>query len=194
MIATNPLLGPQWEPIGHVLIRLLEDVKRGRMFSVQTYIRRFSLSPYTSPFLQAIKVDGGRVQMELSGNLQLEPKLSEAEYVELEFYGWTRPEVTEAEYRESGGGSNPNFVRFYEPTDDPVDIAEFLLVTLVGVFDMVEDDFWGFSTKAKADYVEGLKKLSRLKWSEGNPNREIFALPGRHEDMCEPRQSAESSI
>ena len=27
MIATNPLLGPQWEPIGHVLIRLLEDAK-----------------------------------------------------------------------------------------------------------------------------------------------------------------------
>jgi hypothetical protein len=164
------------------------------MFSVQTYIRRFSLSPYTSPFLQAIKVYGGRVQMELSGNLQLEPKLSEAEYVELEFYGWMRPEVTEAEYRESGGGSNPNFVRFYEPTDDPVDIAEFLLVTLVGVFDMVEDDFWGFATKEKADYVEGLKKLSRLKYSEGNPDREIFALPGRHEDMCEPRQSSASSI
>jgi hypothetical protein len=192
MIATNPLLGPQWEPIGHVLIRLLEDVKRGQMFSVQTYIRRFSLSPYTSPFLQAIKVEGGKVQMELSGNLQLEPKLSEAEYAELEFYGWSRPEVTEAEYREQGGGTNPNFVRFYEPNDDPVDIAEFLLVTLVGVFDMVEVDFWGFSTRAKADYVEGLKKLSRLKWSEGNPDRVIFALPGRHEEMCEPRQSADN--
>lgn len=183
MISSNPLLGPQWEPIGHVLVRLLEDVRRGRMFSVQTYVRRFSLSPYDSPYLQAIK-EGGRVQMELSGNLQLNPNLSDEEYQQLAFYGWTLPEVTVEEYQAGGSEGNPNFVRFYEPTDDPVDIAEFLLTSLVGVCGMVEDDFWGF--EGSADRVESFRKLGRLKWSDGNPDRVIFAMPGKHLNMIEP--------
>lgn len=183
-ISSNPLLGPQWEPVSHVLIRLLEDVRRNHLFSVQTYIRRFSLSPYASPYLQAVKDDDGNVQMELSGNLQLNPTLSEDEYVQLEFYGWTRPEVTVEEYREGDGEGNPNFVRFYSPEDDPVNIAEFLLTSLVGVFGMQEDDFWGFPTRVTADRVHSFKKLDRLKVSDGNPNGEIFALPGRHTDLC----------
>lgn len=186
MISTNPLLGPQWEPIAHVLIRLLEDVRRGKLFSVQTYIRRCGLSPYDSPYLQAVFDDESGVQMELSGNLQVNPPLTEDEYQQLEFYGWKRPEVTPEEYQEGGGSGNPNFVRFYAATDDPVDIAEFLLTSLVGVFGMTEQDFWGVNSRSEADRIDKLRKLGRLLHSDGNPDRLIFALPGIHDDMCSP--------
>ena len=182
-VSDNPLLGPQWEPIGHVLMRLLEDVRAGHLFNVQTYVKRFSLSPYSSPYVQADVDDEGNVQLELSGNLQMNPPLSEDEYLQLEFYGWTRPEVTAEEFREEDADGNPNFVRFYALSDDPLEIAEFILTSLVGVFDMTEDDFWGFSNKHTSDRVDAFKKLHRLAQSDGNPAREIFALPGRRDDM-----------
>ncbi len=186
MISSNPLLGPQWEPVGHVLVRLLEDIRRGKMFSVQTYMKRFSLSPYDSPFIQAIQEEEfGRVQIELSANLQLNPPLSADEYRLLAFYGWTRPETGDYTYGFDDPEGNPNFVRFYDWGDDAVDIAEFLLTSLVGVCGMVEDDFWGFADADDADRVDALRKLGRLKVSEGNPDRVIFAMPGRHLELLE---------
>ena len=186
----NPLLGPDWEPVAQVLTRLVEDVRRGRMFSVQTYMLRFGLTPYDSPYLQAILDDDDRIQMEISGNLQVTPQLSEEEYQQLEFYGWTRPEVTPEEYSAGGSGGNPNFVRYFEKNADVVDIVEFILTTLVGVYGMIVDDFWGFDSAGQAARIAAMNKLARLKASSGNPDAVIFALPGRHDELCDEMPDA----
>ena len=44
-ISDNPLLGPEWQPLGHVLMRLIEDLRNGAHFSVQTYGRKYNMSP-----------------------------------------------------------------------------------------------------------------------------------------------------
>ena len=181
MITDNPFLGPTWEPFGQVCIALIEDLKRGHMFQVQSYGHTFGLSPDTSPFVQAICHDGS-IQLECSSNLQVEPPLTQSQYAELVFYGWEPPEVSVDEYRENHDG-NPNFCRYFDATVEASVIAEFILTTLVGVFGLTEEDFFGFSTKSVADKVDSLNKLGRLAYSSGNPDRVIFAMPGRHLDL-----------
>ncbi len=181
MISDNPLLGPQWEPLAHVIVKLLENMKRHDTFSAQTYGRKFGLSPDTSPYLQAIFDEEGNLQMEVSGNLQVRPELTKQQMQDLEFYGWEPPETVGGEF---GADGNPNFARYFEPNKDRLEIAEFILTTLVGVYGITEDDFWGF--ERKAELVASLKKLGRLKATEGNPNAVIFAMPGKHFDMVEP--------
>lgn len=185
MIAANPLLGPQWEPLGHVFVHLLERIRPGHHFNVQTYGRKFNLSPDTSPYLQAIRTDEGLLQMEVSGNLVVNPPLTELQQQELEFYGWNRPDSDPDEYSSSHEG-NPNFHRFFEPAVDNIEIAEFILTTLVGVFGITEDDFWGF--ESSADSVAKLKKLGRLAATAGNPNAVIFAMPGKHLELLNEAQ------
>jgi len=179
LIATNPLLGPRWEPLGHVLMRLVEQLRRGGRFSVQTYGRKYNLSPDTSPYLQAIVDEDGNVQMEVSANLQVRPQLTPLQYQELEFYGWHAPEEPDEFASEP---ANPNFHRFFEPNQDTLDIAEFILTTLVGVYQLTEDDYFGFDSRTLADRVDSFRKLGRLKYADGNPDRVIFAMPGKHLD------------
>ena len=182
MIASNPLLGPQWEPLGHVFVHLIERIRPGHHFNVQSYGRKFNLSPDTSPYLQAIRVDEGRLQMEVSGNLMVVPPLTELQHQELEFYGWTRPNPEPDEFAVDEE-ANPNFVRYFDANVDPLEISEFILTTLVGVYGITEDDFWGF--EGSADRVASLKKLGRLKPTPGNDSAVIFAMPGKHLDLVE---------
>lgn len=48
---------------------------------------------------------------------------------------------------------------------------------------MTEEDFLNFGTEGNK--VAELALLGRLKVSESNPFRDIFALPGEHLDMIE---------
>jgi hypothetical protein len=186
MIAENPLLGPEWEPLGHVLCRLFEQVKGRQIMTMQTYGRRYNLSPYTSPYVQACADEEGAIWVEVTGNIKLEPQLTDEEQDALEFYGWTRPENTPEEYRDSPAGT-PNFVRVYEPGFDSLEVAEFVLTTFAGVYQITTDDCFGFSSGDRADFVAGLNKLGRLKRGDTNPEGVIFALPGKHLEMLEPQ-------
>ncbi len=183
MVAQNPFLGPQWEPIAKVIASLLERSKSGGNFQIQTYGKRYGASPYTSPYLQG-RWDIGIFEIELSSNLHLVPQLTDYEREVLEFYGWDNPDVSPEEYRQNHAG-NPNYTRYFTPEYSTEEIAELVLTTLVTVHKITEDDFWGVSTKATADLVDSMGLLGRLKYSDGNPNRVIFALPGHHKDRIE---------
>ena len=176
MISNNPLLGWQWEPLGQVVTLLIEDLRHGTDFGIQTFARRYGLNPNTSPYLQAIMHEDGVIQLEVSGNLQVNPPLTDEEYATLEFYGWSLPEVDPEAFAEHHG--NPNFVRYFDTKADPLAIAEFILTTLIGIFKVHEDDYFGFNHSAER--VASLQKLGRLKASERNPGAEIFAMPGKH--------------
>lgn len=185
MISQNPFLGPKWDSVGQVIELLLEDLNSRNTFHMQTYIKRFSLSPETSPYVQGLLEEDGSIHMEISGNLQVKPALTEAEIEAFVFYGWERPEVGEDEYRESHEGI-PNFYRLFEPDVPKIDIAEAILTALAGIYGMSERDFLNFGTKGQK--VAELGVLGRLKVSESNPFRDIFALPGEHLDMIESQQ------
>ena len=182
MISNNPFLGPKWEPVGEVIVHLLNGLNAGNNFHMQTYIRKFQLSPETSPYVQGLLEEDGSIHMEISGNLQVRPKLSEDDINALVFYGWERPDATEEEYQEHHEGI-PNFYRLFEPNVPKIDIAEAILTALVGVYGMSEEEFLNFGTKG--NQVAKLGLLGRLKASDRNPFKDIFALPGEHLDMIE---------
>ena len=186
MISLNPLLGPQWQPLGFVLMQLFEYTKKNnrRNFSMNTYGHKYGLSPYSSPYAQACVDSFDRLQVEVSANLQVRPELTEEQFQALEFYGWLRPHENPVDGADED--SNPNFSRYFEANADPLDIAEFVLTSLVGVYGLTEDDFFGFSGKDMADRVANMKQMGRLKSDAGNPDGEIFALPGKHLQMLEP--------
>jgi hypothetical protein len=120
-IDQNPFLGPVWMPLVRA-IRMLLNSESGRNFHLNTYGLKYSLSPDRSPYIQATWSYDGQLQLEASGNLMCNPPLTEEQFKEMEFIGWTRPEVTAEEYRSGEGrGRNPNFVRYYDADPNLVD-------------------------------------------------------------------------
>lgn len=188
MISDNPFLGPKWEPVGEVIVHLLSDLNAGNNFHMQTYIRKSQLSPETSPYVQGLLEEDGSIHMEISGNLQVRPKLTDDEINSLVFYGWEKPDATEEEYKEHHEGI-PNFYRLFEPNVPMIDIAEAILTALAGVYELSDSDFLNFGTKSER--VAKLGLLGRLKGSDRNPFKEIFALPGEHLDMIESEQPSQ---
>jgi hypothetical protein len=182
VISNNPFLGPKWVAVGETIEILLNGLNSRNKFHIQTYIRKFNLSPDTSPYVQGLLEEDGSVHMEISGNLQVRPSLTDEQMESLVFYGWEKPDATEEEYREHHQGI-PNFYRLFELDMPKIDIAEAILTALVGVYGMTEEDFLNFGTKGEV--VSRLGLLGRLKASDGNPNRDIFALPGEHLDMLD---------
>ena len=183
-VQANPFLGPNWVPLAKAIKYVLQKTyDEGQNFHLQTYAKAYGASPDSSPYLQA-RIADNFLEMEISGNLVVDPPLTEYQIKQLGFYGWLAPEVTPEEYSDGGSG-NPNFVRYYNIESPLHDIVEFILVTLVGIFGMTEDDFWGFENGTDADEVDEMNLLGRLKGSAGNPNRVIFALPGHHFELID---------
>jgi hypothetical protein len=183
MVTNNPFLGPQWEDLAAVLETSLVQTYVGHTFQIQTYAKQFNLSPSTSPFVQAM-VSEDVLQVEIAANLMVNPKLTTEQYQAMEFYGWELPEVGPDEYGQNAGG-NPNMVRFFDLETSPKQIVEAILTALVGVYGIVESDFWGFSNKSESDRVGAMGLLGRIKKSPTNPFQCIFALPGHHLEMLE---------
>ena len=173
----NPFLDPHWEPLKTAFAGVIERTQPRGMFQVQTYASKYNCSPETSPYIQG-RWGEGECEVELASNLMLIPPLSSVEENELEFLGWTKPEVSPREYLENRTG-NPNFVRLFGPEFNAVQIAELIISALVIVYGVEDQDYWGFEDLDEADYVDSLGLLVRLKSSAGNPNRVIFGLPER---------------
>lgn len=187
MIKDNPFLGPEWEPLGLVISSLLDDLKRGSNFHVQTYGKRYGLSPHTSPYVQAAIFDR-KIQLEVAGNLMVRPELTTDDFAALEFYGWFAPLADdELDVINLEREPNPNFSRFYSMDTDSMEIAEFILSTLIGVYQITKEDMFGFPGHDRADRVAALRKLGRIKRADGNPDGEIFAMPGENRELLEFR-------
>ena len=185
MIENNPFLGPQWKPLGDAIELLIADLKKRGRFSIQTYAAKYGESEETSPYLQAL-VDDGMIQMEVSANLQVRPKLSRRKYQRMKFYGWLLPDSKEDKARDPSS-HNPNFCRYYALDTPNEEIAEFLLLTLVSISGITEDDMWslGSDSQNSSIYNKGLMSLVKL---EDRPDYGlIFVLPGYRQDIVEVR-------
>lgn len=183
MVEDNPFLGPQWDDLAVVLETSLIHTYIGQMFQVQTYGKQFGLSASTSPFVQALVVDD-TLQVEIAANLMVRPKLTNLQYQELEFYGWELPETDPDDYSDDPSG-NPNMVRYFRLSTPACEIVEAILTALVGVYGIVETDFWAFPNRNEADRVGEMRMLGRLKQTQTNPHKVIFALPGHHLEFLE---------
>ena len=181
MISDNPLLGPDWEPLGHVIVKLLEDFAKGDTFCLRTCLLYYGNNSVTSPQFDVAFDEPGKFVLELTGNLYLRPQISEQMVETLEFYGWTKPDIDPEDWNESEEpAGRPDFSRSYITKTEPSEIAEFIVTTLVGVFGMQLTDFIAFADKASATKVDAMKKLGRLKRYENNTEALIFAMPGQH--------------
>jgi hypothetical protein len=185
MVRDNPFLGPDWVPLAVALAYLIGPAEgSGRKFLFQTYGHRYSVSPDQSPYVQMLFKTDGTTLVELSANLVSNPELTVEELAMLEFYGWTPPEVEPDDYR-AGSGGNPNFSREFAPGSDYINLIEFVLMSLVSVYAITLNDFWGFPEPLDANFVAAQNLLGRLKYSKSNPMQVIFATPGFHTDMLE---------
>jgi hypothetical protein len=187
MIRENPLLGPEWAPLADAIALVLDQTGRNRTFCITTYGERFGLDPGTSPYFQGFKDEFGEFFIEAAANLSCEPPLTDEEFAMMDFLSWDRPVLDPDEYRyhdfRSESNNRPNFERRFSVEADHLDIAEFIMQTMVLVYGLTEEDFFNFGGQPTADKIEKLGKLGRLKWSDGNPDREIFAMPGKHLDL-----------
>lgn len=186
-VKNNPFLGPQWVPLAKVLKSTIEGSTPRSPFEFQTYGRRYSYMPTDSPYFQGYFDNiAQEFILEASSNVQVIPKLTEEQYQELEFYGWKRPTQTEDEFHEQGyqddaTEASPNFLRLFDGPPDYDEIVEVILTAMVGVYKIDEDDFFNFGeTGGIADRVAAMRLLGRVKGGNGNPNRVIFAMPGRN--------------
>lgn len=171
-ISNNPFLGPAWVPVVAAIKMLLSD-KDMDAFHFDTYAKRYGMDPDRSPYIQARWDFDGHLQLEAPGNLICDPPLTEEQFREMEFIGWTRPDVDPAGYSSGHPSDNPNFVRYYGPDANLDEVAEFFLTTLTTVYGLEETDYFAFETP---DRVEALGGLKRLPVSEGNPDSCIFGL------------------
>lgn len=164
----------------------MKDSSVASPFCFQTYGRKYRYFPGDSPYFQGyLDALSKEWIIEASGNLQVIPNLTKEQYQELEFYGWTPPSQTPEEFRAQGyqpdiTAASPNFVRLFEPNTDLEFLVEAIFTAMVGVYEINEDDFFNFGEGGTADYVDRLGLLGRVKSSDMNQNREIFALPGRN--------------
>ena len=187
MIHDNPLLGPEWDALAEAIALVINRTKKYDTFCITTYGHKYGLSPDTSPYFQGMRSEFGELFIEAAANLSCNPPLTEEEFAMMEFLSWDRPALSPEEFmnRESSAETNdrPNFERRFDESVDPKDIAEFILQSMVVVYGLTEDDFYNFGNETVANQVEALGKLGRLKYSDGNPWRQIFAMPGKHLDM-----------
>lgn len=187
MIRDNPLLGPQWDALAEAIVLVLNTTKKNDTFCITTYGHRYSLSPDTSPYFQGFRDEFDEFFIEAAANLMCDPPLTEEEFAMMDFLSWDKPALEPEEYlnRDFSDGANdrPNFERRFTSDANSTDIAEFIMQTMVLVYGLTDEDFFNFGGKDTSDKVEALGKLGRLKVTNGNPDGQIFAMPGQHLDL-----------
>jgi hypothetical protein len=187
MIRDNPLLGPEWDALAEAIVLVLNETGKNRTFLITTYGLRFGLDPDTSPYFQGFKDEFGEFFIEASANLNCEPLLTGEEFAMMDFLSWDQPALSPEEFRKREfsveANDRPNFERRFSSEVSRVDIAEFVMQTMVLVYGLTEEDFYNFGDRETSEKVEALGKLGRLKKTDGNPDRQIFAMPGKHIDL-----------
>jgi len=175
-IEQNPFLGPEWLPVVQV-VRMLLGSPDKENFLLTTYGRKYNLSPDTSPYIQTRWDLDGHLQLEAAGNLICDPPLTEEQFKEMEFIGWTRPDLTPEQYASGNhAGENPNFVRYFSQDADLDEVADFFLTTLTAIYGIEETDYFNFGEFDIPEQVDALGGLLRLKAHDGNPTGAVFGL------------------
>jgi hypothetical protein len=173
-LVANPNLGPLWVPMAEAFELCSSGLTyRSATWVVNTLMRANNFSPDNTPYLQAILEYDGSIHVEISGRLAIR-NLSDENLELLQFIGWKVPELTQDD--PEGNEGLPNPYRLFEVGWGALQVAAFVLETLVTVFEFQEGDFFDFSLRNRAEEIAKLGTLERVKIHDGNPDGTIFRL------------------
>ena len=173
-LLANPNLGPLWGPMAEAFELCSSGLTyRSATWVVNTLMRSNNFSPDNTPYLQAILESDGSIHVEVSGRLAIK-NLSDENLKLLQFIGWTVPEFIEDDPEGQDGLPNP--YRLFELGWGALQVAAFVLETLVTVFEFQEGDFFDFTSHNRAEEIAKLGTLERVKIHAGNPHGTIFRL------------------
>lgn len=168
-LLANPFLGPEWMPLVDVIEHVTLSLAVEKFWVLQTYGRHYAFDPHSSPYVQAMLIPDGSLHVEMCGRNTTASSLSEKQYSELEFLGWTSP-VQDAPDLPVDAIPIPNSHRVFEPGWNARAVAEFFLTTLAMVFDITAEDFFNFG-EPRQEQIHALALLERV---DDGP---IFCLP-----------------
>jgi hypothetical protein len=169
----NAFITEEWLPLSQGISYLISFTVLNDYFTVQTYAHRFDSHPRTSPYFTVCVLNDGQIEAEISGNVQLAPKLTEEEYNLMELLGWEKPKSG----KDESYGDYPNFRKAY-PKETPVEtVAEDILTALVLAYQFKPTDMIGLGSVTLAERLDSLKKLDRLETEPWNKDRKLFRIP-----------------
>ncbi len=173
-LLANPNLGPTWLPMAEA-IESLEAQLHGKsgVWIVNTLLKSNNYSPNNSPYAQAILESDGSCHVEVAGRLAIED-MSEEDLRLLEFIGWTVPDLVESQLDREAGLPNP--YKVFEVGWGALQIAAFVLETLITVYGFRETDYMEFTQPRTAEAIAAKGNLERVEIHPGNPYGTLFRL------------------
>jgi hypothetical protein len=165
-------LAPAWNPMLDALIKLIDLVEWHGSVDIQTQMARFDNHPLTSPLVTLIHEPDASLSVEISGNSELLPKLTEVEYETMVLLGWQKPRAG----KDEDYGDYPYFTKNFEANTEPLEIADAVLYAIVFVYGMKQTDLINMDDIAIADWLDDWEILHRLEIEPSNDERLLFRL------------------
>jgi hypothetical protein len=163
-----------WYPMVEGLGRFFTRVEKGDYLTIQTIMERFGHQPENSPYFQICRQEDDSVSVEISGNSQLSPELTESEYQEMSSLGWELPRKG----KDEDYGDLPNFVKTFGVKPATVFIADEVAYALVNVFGMKPTDLLEMESEWDAAWMGTYKCLERLEQDPVTFDCRQFRLKG----------------
>lgn len=164
-ILENPFLGPNWMPLIDAFESVTEAfIARQGFITIDMFARRSNLQPAGSPYLQWLYETDNSLHVELSGNLKMDPPLSERAMLELEFLGWTVPDLRaktdEGEFADEYDGL-PNPFRVFDVEYSLFEAMALTVEALVSVYGVIEEDLYVFGGGLTTSAILKVCKLTQ---------------------------------
>jgi hypothetical protein len=153
-------------------IKLIDLVEWHGSVDIQTQLERFDNHPLTSPLVALIHEPDKSLAVEISGNSELLPKLTEVEYETMVLLGWNKPRAG----KDEDYGDYPYFTRAFAKDTEPLEIAEAIVYALVSVYGMKKTDLINLEELEIADWLDDYALLYRLDLEPDNDERLLFRL------------------
>ena len=151
---------------------LLETLNEECTLRVATHLERFDSHPLTSPEIVFNLEPDNSISIELSGNAELIPKLSQTEYGMMVLLGWTKPMPG----KDEDYGEYQFFTRNYPEGTPKHELTLDLMTALVKVYGMKRTDSIGVEFQEEADLLIEHGKLFCTDYDENGNEQGVFRL------------------
>ena len=169
-ITTNPFVGLQWLPFidaASILIESRELNRREATWSFDFYRLTADGKAERPFFVQGLVEMDGSMHLELSGDVNREPRFTDEQITQLDFMGWAKMDNLEIYFIE------------FEPGWVPRYIGERMVEALASVHNVDLDHFFGFTIwEHLNDEIRALTPLVDVTINRRSGLCDLFALPG----------------